>query len=262
MNPPARFASGFLLGAVLAGVFLFWPDSEPDPEPLPESIPETTSTTAPPEIEPFLETGEVVFGATALLPRGLEIEGRVARFSYELAGLGPTLGTSDFFLPEGDVLSFPETWVLTTNTGATVATTTGPGASSARFELPGPDAVVAQIEVVDWRRATPFGERIELPVEVGSATAFRSGEAIVETVLEQRTSTIVQIDFDSIGDEWRNGTLRSAEPGWRFSPRQGRGIQLLWEGPDAPNRIVLEDVSFEMRPVAERVVVYSAASQP
>ena len=227
MSLAGRFVSGLLLGAALAGVVLFWPNSEPQVSAQPTT--ETTTTTSAPEIEPFLEAGEVVFGATALLPRGLEIEDGVARFSYELAGLGPTLGTTDFFLPAGDVLTFPETWVLTTETGATVGGTTGPLASTARFELPSANAVVAQIEVIGWRRATPFGERLELPIEVGSSATFRSGEAIIVTVLEQRTSTIVQIDFDSNGGDWHNGILRSAEPGWRFSPRQSQGIdtQLL-----------------------------------
>ena len=259
MNSAGRFVSGFLLGVALAGVLLLWPG--PEPEETTQPPPEDTTTTSTPAIEPFLEAEEIIFGATALLPRGLELEDGIARFSYELAGLGPTLGATDFFLPQGDVLTFPETWVLTTDTGETVAATTGRQASAARFELPNDDAVVARIEVVGWRRATPFGERIEIPIEVGSTARFRSGEATIETVLQQRTSTIVQIDFDSDGGDWHNGLLRSAEPGWRFSPRQGQGIQLLWEGSDAPTSIVLEDVSFEMRPVAETVVVHSVESQ-
>lgn len=259
MSTIGRFASGLLLGAVLAGIVLLWSGS--DAEQVATVPPEISTTTSTPQIEPFVESGEIVVGATALLPRDLDIDEGVARFSYELAGLGPTLGATDFFLPQGDVLTFPETWVLTTDTGDTIGATTGPQASTAAFELPSADAVVSQIEVVGWRRATPFGERIELPIEVGAAAAFRSGEAIIRTVLEQRTSTIVQIDFDSSRGEWHNGLLRSAEPGWRFSPRQGQGIQLLWEGSDAPTSIVLEDVSLEMRPIAQTVIVHSAESQ-
>jgi hypothetical protein len=260
MNSAGRFVSGLLLGAALAAIVFFWPDSDGQ---LPaEAAPATTTTTTLPEVEPFVEPGEIVVGATALLPRGLEIEDGVAAFSYELVGLAPTLGFGDDGAELGDVLTLPELWVLTTSTGATVDTTTSPRADAARFELPSPDATVSQIEVITWRRATPFGQRVELPVEVGASATFRSGEAVIETVLDQRNSTIVQIDFDSTGDEWHNGQLRAADPRWRTSGRSGGGAQLLWEGPDAPTTVVLEDVSFEMRPIAEAVVVHSAESQP
>jgi hypothetical protein len=209
-----------------------------------------------------VEPGEIIVGATALLPRGLEIEDGVARFSYELVGLAPTLGSGADGAELGDVLTLPDVWVLTTSTGATVGTTTSRQADVARFELPGPDAAVSQIEVVAWRRATPFGQRVELPVEVGAAATFRSGEAVIETVLEQRNSTIVQIDFDPTGDEWRNGLLRASNPRWRASGLSSGGVQLLWEGSSAPTTVVLEDVSFELRPFAEAVVVHSAESQP
>ena len=261
MSPAGRFVSGLLLGAALAGIVLFWPDS--DTETSAESAPPTTTTPAGQQIEPFLESSEVVVGATALLPGDLEVADGVARFSYELAGLGPTLGAGEQDVDDrGDVLTLPELWVLTTTTGATVPATTGPTSVAARFELPGADAAVAQIEVVEWRRAATFGERIELPIEAGATAAFRAGEAIIETVLEQRTSTIVQIDFDTDGRSWDGGLLRSVDPGWRVSGRAGGGIQLIWDGSDAPQSVILEDVSFEMRPLAEAVIVYTADMQP
>lgn len=260
MNSAGRFMSGLLLGAAIAGIVFLWPDS--DGQRPAETAPATTTTTSVPEIEPFLEPGEIVVGATALLPRGLEVDDGVARFSYELVGLGPSLGVDDDIAERIDVLTLPESWLLTTSSGATVGATTGPRAESARFELPSVDAEVSQIEVVGWRRATPFGERFELPIEVGAAARFRAGEAVIENLLEQGTSTIVQIDFDPGGDDWRNGLLRAADPGWRASGRSGGGFQLLWDGSDAPTRVVLEDVSFEMRPFAEMVVVHSAENRP
>ena len=52
------------------------------------------------------------------------------------------------------------------------------------------------------------------------------------------------------------------DPGWRVSGRAGGGIQLIWDGSDAPQSVILEDVSFEMRPLAEAVIVYTADMQP
>lgn len=259
MSATGRFASGLLLGAALAGILFFWPNSDAASV---VSAPQTTSTLSPAATEPSVESGEILVGATALLPRGLEIEEGVARFSYELVGLGPTLAAGEDAAVAGDVLTFPEFWVLTTSTGATVTSSTGPRADTVRFELPSPDAVVSQIEVVGWRRATPFGERVELPVEVGAAATFRSGEAVIETVLEQRTSTIVQIGFEATQDEWGGGLLRAVNSGWRASGRSGGGVQLLWDGSDAPQSLILEDMGLEMRPVAVSAVVHSADGQP
>ena len=260
MNSAGRFASGLLSGAAFAGVMFFWPNSDPDAPAT--SMPAMTATTSTTALAPCLGPGEGDCGATVLLPRGLEVEDGVARFDYELTGLGLTLGVGQDAGTSGDVLTFPEIWVLTTRAGATIEATTGPTAAAARFELPSDDTAVAQIEVVGWRRATAFGERVELPIEVGAAATFRAGEAIIETVLDQRNSTIVQIDFDSNSGEWHNGLLRPVQSGWRVSGRSGGGVQLLWDGSDAPSSVVLEDVSLEMRPVAESVIVHTAEGQP
>jgi len=249
-----RFGAGVLLGGILAGLVLYLgaPD---DPEVAASTSTPTTLAEPAPAAAPFLEDGEVLVGSTALLPRGLDVEGGVATFSYDLVGLSPSLFSHEDSGHQGDVLTIPERWALTTGTGAVIEETTGIREHSVRFELPGEDDTVRLIELVGWRAATVFGERIELDVMAGATGVLRSGRATIETVLEQRTSTIVQIDFDRSDTDWGGGVLRPLNQAWRLSGRQGGGIQLIWDGPDAPDRIVLEDAGFAWRPVSGNIVV-------
>lgn len=215
----------------------------------------TTSSTLPVAAAPFVEPGEVLIGSTALLPRGVEVEDGVAVFHYELAGIGPALPIDEDSEHHGDVLMVPERWQLTTTAGAVVESTVGPRNNSVRFDLPSVDDTVDRIELVGWRVATPIGDRAELPIEKGAAGTFRSGTAVIETVLEQSTSTIVQIDFDRSGEDWQSGLLRPLEPGWRVTGRQGGGIQLIWDGDDVPVSVILEDVGFSMREAKGNLLV-------
>jgi hypothetical protein len=257
-----RFGTGFLVGALLAGVALLaLPPSESS------STAAATATPAPPTTrsaieEPFLVPGEVLIGGTVLLPGALELEDGVARLQYDLAGLSPSLQAHEESEYQGDVLAIPEIWRLTTDSGAVVEETTSPRDHSVRFDLPSIDDTVATVELVGWRVATPFGERIELPIEEGAKGSFRSGEAVIETVLVQRTSTIVQIDFDRAGDDWQSGVLRPLEPGWRISGRQDGGIQLIWDGDDAPDSVVLEDFDFSMRATTGSLLVIDKRVEP
>ena len=256
MTRIVRFGIGFVLGGLLAGSVTLLGDTESHEAGSSTTPADTTTTTAPsPTAAPFLEEGEVVFGSTVLLPRGLEVEDGVARFSYELAGLSPSLMEQDDADYQGDVLMMPESWELTTGAGAVVEATTGRNDGSARFELPAAEDTVARIELVGWRVATVFGDRVELEIVEGATGSLRSGQVTIETVLPQTTSTIVQIDHDHAGGEWGFGAPHPLDRGWRVSGMQGGGIQLVWEGDDAPDSVVIEDAGFEMRPESGRVVV-------
>ena len=68
----------------------------------------------------------------------------------------------------------------------------------------------------------------------------------IETVLEQRFSTIVQFGFDEVDDDWQFPAVLPLDGSWRVSGRQGGGIQLIWDGADAPDRVTLEDGGFRM----------------
>lgn len=261
MNTAGRFGSGFLVGALLAGALLFvWSPIGSDSIESPPDTNPTTSTAAVASA-PFLERGEVLIDATVLLPRGLEVEAGVVLFQYDVAGLSPSLVEHEDSEYQGEVLILPERWVLTTGSGAVVEETTGPRNHAVAFELPAVDDTVATIELVGWRVSAPLGERIDLPIQKGAGGSFSSGEVVIETVLEQRTSTIVQIDFDRADDGWSNGSPRPLEPGWRVSGRQDGGIQLIWEGDDVPDRLVLEDFGFAMRPAVGSIIVFDARSE-
>ena len=224
----------------------------------------TTTTTAPPVpvLEPWFEAEEVMIGATAILPRELTVEDGVAFFDYELTGLGPTLGANaeqrpDIDTAQGDNMVMPETWQLTTSGGQTVVASTGQFDSSVTFDLPDDQAEVASIVLSGWRIAVPFGERVVIDIEPGATATTRQGTVTVETVLEQSISTIVQIDFDDGDASWvANAALRPVDATWRVSGRQGGGLQLIWEGDDAPATVLLEDSGFEMRSVVGEIVVY------
>jgi hypothetical protein len=244
-----RFGAGFLVGglvAVMIGSLLGGEDV---------ATPTTTTTTtfAPtPSVEPWFEAGEVLIGATALLPRSLNVEGDMAYFDYDLASLDPTLVDGENL--QGLAAALPEHWVLTTASGATVTGVTGPRDTSVRFELPLGEAEVASIVLTGWRVAVPFGDRIELPIEKGASASTRHGTVSIETVLEQSISTIVQYDFDLGEDPWDvYVNLVPADPRWRRS-----GEQLIWEGDSAPASVVLEDAGFVMRPVDDELVVFTA----
>ena len=135
--------------------------------------------------------------------------------------------------------------------------TTGPFDSSVTFDLPVGETEVASIILSGWRLAVPFGERVAIDIEEGATATTRQGTVTIETVLEQSISTIVQIDFEHGGGSWVTTTaLRPVDATWRVSGRQGGGLQLIWEGDDAPTSVILEDSGFEMRPVVGEVVVY------
>ncbi|MCP3996544.1 MAG: hypothetical protein GY722_16035 [bacterium] len=254
-----RFGVGLLAGALAAVTigFLFGGEETAAP-----STTTTTTTTiaVAPGVEPWFEPGEVLIGSTVLLPRGLNVEDNMAFFDYDIAGLSPSLVASEDL--EHLATSAPEHWLLTTASGATVAGFTGPFDSSVRFELPIGESEVVSVALTGWRIAVPFGDSVELPIISGATASTRRGAITIETVLEQTTSTIVQIEFDRGEDPWDvHVNLVPADPRWRSSGRQGGGRQLIWEGDDAPDSVIIEDAGFEMRPVAGELVVFTVEAR-
>ena len=255
MTRAGRFGAGLVGGGFLAAAVLILGGRGAEEASPSQSNPVTTTIASTPAEAPFLEEGEIVIGSTVLLPREFDVEEGIATLSYDLAGLGPALVERDDAEYQGDGLMMPELWELTTESGVVVEDTTGRFDQSVRFELPSADDAVARIELVGWRVGTVFGDRVEMAIAEGETGQLRSGQVTIATVLEQSTSTIVQVDFDSSDEEWGGGHPRPVDGGWRVAGMQGGGIQLIWEGPDVPERVVFEDTAFEMRPVSGRLVV-------
>jgi len=258
MTGAGRFATGLVVGllaVLLIGVLASRGDDMDAATTISTTVPETSAAPA----DPWIEEGEVMIGATAILPRSLNVDGDRVYFDYDLAGLSPYLGEGEESTEQdtryGDFMAMPERWLLTTENGAQIESTTGPFDTSVSFELPEGDAA-RSIALVGWRVAVPFGDRIELDIAAGETGEIRRGTVNIETVLEQTVSTIVQIDFDGNGDSWdASVALRPIDTRWRVSGRQGGGLQLIWEGDNAPDTVVIEDAGFEMRPVAGEVTV-------
>ena len=219
MNSAARFGTGLLAGLIVASAIGLMLNGDNSGE---TTTSTTTTSTLAPEAEPWIEPGEVMIGATAILPRELNIDGGTAFFDYDLAGLAPSLAVpEDTEDTGGDFAVMPEEWLLTTTSGSRVTGATGPFDTSVSFDL-AEDEEVASIVLTGWRVATPFGDRAELPIETGATATMRRGEVSIETVLEQSISTIVQVDFDDGGDPWVNVVLSPVDTRWRVSGRQGR----------------------------------------
>ncbi len=261
MTGPGRFALGLLGGlsiALLIGLM-----RGGDDQPIATAPETTTTTTEAAAAVPWFEPEETIIGTTVLLPRELSIEDGVAFFDYDLRGIGPTLANdadeSDDPV-DGDHIALPERWILATDGGEEIEARTGPFDTSVRFEIPDGVTAIESIRLIGWRAPVPFGERIVLPIESGETAALRGGTVTIETVLRQSVSTIVQIDYDDADSIWGSGFVLPAEPGWRTSGRQGGGIQLIWEGDDAPETVTLQDVGFEMRAVSGDVVVMTGGT--
>ncbi|MDJ0663286.1 MAG: hypothetical protein QNJ75_01920 [Acidimicrobiia bacterium] len=254
MSAAGRFALGVVAGALILPILGLIPSGDAEEPATTTSVP----TTEAPATVPWFEPEEVAIGATFLLPRNLNVTDGFAYLDYELTGIAPSV-VGDFEdrpAGAGDFAAMPERWELTTASGAIVEATTGPRASSVRFEMPIGEEEVESIRLVGWRVAVPFGEQVEVPIESGATADLRRGRVTVNTVLEQSISTIVQLDFDRSGDDWDiTVSLRPIDSSWRVTGRQGGGLQLIWEGTNVPESVVLEDAGFEMRPLVGEILV-------
>lgn len=255
MKSLGRFVAGLVLGAIVAAALSFGLDGSASDQSATTQAPVETQTVI--EVEPWFENGEVRFGPTVILPRGLRIDGGTAIFDYELAGLGPSRQARDDSETQGSVVVVPEQWLLTTVSGAQVeATTTSTQTASVRFDLPDQDAEIDTISVVGWQVGAVFGDTVELPVQKAASAVYRGGTVTMETVLEQRVSTIVRLVTSGVDGDGRSAFFLPAEPGWRVS-----GGQLIWDGEDAPEMVTLENVVFDWTTVSSEVVVFDRASQ-
>ena len=118
-----------------------------------------------------------------------------------------------------------------------------------------------------WRLAVPVGSELTLPVEVGARRVFPDGSTIeIDTVLEQSSSTIVQLNSTAADSSWTGhsfGAIRTEDPGWRISFRFGQAsnVQLIWEGSGAPDELLLTQVDPAWIPIDSDVVVIGGVDE-
>lgn len=264
--PPVivRVLVGAAIGAALTVGVLVAVDavrSKPVTETATTSPPEATTTTT--SEAPWVALGEVRFESTILTVTSFTVDDDRATLEYELTSLSPPLPPQDADAEPtvDDVPVLPEHWELRIRSGPLVEATTGPGSERVRFEVPSGTTLddVEDVRIVGWRAATPLGDRVELAVESGAMGSLVDGATfVVQTVLAQTTSTIVQVDTDWPDGEWERhgGFVQPTDHGWRSTFRDG-GFQLLWEGTDAPASFTLERWIPIWRPLDGDSVVWS-----
>jgi hypothetical protein len=211
-------------------------------------------------VKPWADPAEVIFETTVLIPDAFTVDSGVAALEYTLVPLAPVSGVSTSEDDHSVPVAVPDRWQLTTTSGEVVEVLVAEDAEIVRFEVEetATREDIASVRVVGWRIAAPVGERQTLPVAVGATAAFESGtKLIVETVLEQSTSTIVQVEVEQPDDPWREIFAGPVDPGWRVAGRQEGGLQFIWEGAGVPSVVDLVQETPTWVPMPTDLVVWA-----
>jgi len=261
----SKMITGAIVGIVLAslGLMAFTPDQSPGRGESTESTELTSDSTTMPKL-PWIAPGEVQFEATVLVPTEIAAENGKVLLDYELATLAPSEGTSSSLDDESTVDALPERWSLSTVSGDNTVETTGPEATSVRFDVRTglQREHIGDIRLIGWRVAVPTRERITLDLTEGKSEEFAGGTSItVATILEQSDSTIVLLDVDQPHDPWNRIEIDAVDTGWRRAGRLDGGAQFVWDGSGAPPVLVLEQSSPTWVPIEGNLVVFQGGEE-
>lgn len=253
MNADARRTLvGFGFGASLALIGLVaWslvsaPDGPAATVQPGQSLVTTPSSTAISGAEPWVAPGEVVFETTVLVPGELTVEAGEASFRYAVRSLAPFSGLETDGEEEQAPIAFPEHWRLTTTNGEEIVSTVDEPTDAVRFDVAATLTIddVASVDVTGWRLAVPVGAVRDMAITAGSEADFGAGNIVlIDAVIEQTTSTIVQVDIAHPDDPWDAVFVAPIDPGWRVAGRQEGGLQFIWEGSDVPSALTLQQES-------------------
>jgi hypothetical protein len=233
---------------------------EPAAQTPPTTMATTGAPTAIPVEAPWVEGG-VRFRSSVLVPLSFVVDAGRAEIEFEVVPLHWTVGEET---TAEEIPVQPERWVLTTATGSTSTSATVLGDDVVRWEVPGDLTLddVSSVTVVGWRIAMPVGETVTVPLESGASATFSDGTEIeIDAVLEQLSSTIVQINSRLPDDPWHHGSSLAVvdvrDPGWRvgFRFNQSSNVQLIWAGSGAPNEVELEQEYPMWIPIAAETAV-------
>jgi hypothetical protein len=213
--------------------------------------------------EPWVASGEVVFETTVLVPGGLAVDGGEASLEYTLQSLAPRSGLETAGEDEQAPIAFPEHWRLTTTSGEEIVSTVHEPTDGVRFDVAATLTLddVARVDVTGWRLAVPVGSVREMAITAGSEADFGAGNVVViDTVIEQTTSTIVQVDVLHPEDHWDEVFVAPVDPGWRVAGRQEGGLQFIWDGSEVPPVLTLQQESPTWVAVADEQPVWGPGS--
>ncbi len=262
-----RTSLGWLVVALVAGALVgggaaAWVEGD-EPEDTTSPATTTAPTVDPVVVEAPWVDGGVRFRSTVLVPISFVVGDGTAELEFDLVPLHWTARHEEDELFADELPVQPEFWELTLDGGQVIEAVTTIDDAVVRFDVPvDVDAAdVVSVRVTGWRLAVPVGGEMTLPVEEGAAGSFPDGSTVeIDRVLEQSTSTIVQLDSTATEAAWTGHSLaafRTQDPGWRISFRFGQSsnVQLIWEEPGAPGEVVLIQLDPAWRPIAADVVV-------
>ncbi len=287
-----RAGVGFAAGAACAGLG-WWLGQPAVAEPAADTTiaPVPVTTTVAVVTEPdWVLGGGARFESVVIRPLELDVTDGGAVLEYEIVGLAASAFELFIGPAESPPPVLPEVWRLTVSDGRSVEASVAPPApvtvgetqtirGSVRFdELPaGADEdEIVEIAVVGWRVATPVVEEIGMSAEVGSAARLFDGTSIVlDTVIEQRSGSILDFDVDSLPNPWRvserfpfgaSTAFEGTGPGWlRASSTIGgtgltggaTGFQLRWSELEVPPSFVVRYTTVAWTPLAGELIVVS-----
>jgi hypothetical protein len=209
----------------------------------------------------WFSPAESVVGPTAVLVQDVEMDGSELVVRYELRDLAPeaigrmrTLEESNPFFasPREEPVVAPERWVLETVSGEYEGLSRSARTPAARFDVPDGFVIgtITGLRLESYRMRMPYVFDIEVEPIPGTTYELDEGFSFtIVRVLEQSSTTILQIDYLTPSDDFTAGEptpviISGVGPEWlSYNQRQAGGVfgglQLIREGGDLPDTVTL-----------------------
>lgn len=243
-------ATGFAVGAILAGVGIALAPDAPTPT--------TTTTTRAADAAGvwWIDPHETPIGPAVLIPESLTVEDGEAVLRYRVVTRAPA-GRGLRFEDHDPTGVTPETWTLLTTDGEYPGVTRIAGAETASFAIDDRFLLgsVTGLRIDGYRLRLPYTYLVSLPPTEGASVALAENRTLsVATILAQASSLIVHLDLDQPLDDFGHGDgseiqVTGVGPEWISSAnRQFSGFQIIRDGPEVPDPLVLRIHSVDWVP--------------
>jgi len=222
--------------------------------------PSATSTTAATSVFYQVDPNETLISSVALVPASAKIRDSEFAVGYDLVSLAPrrTVDGARSSLDDsrGDgVAIYPKRWVIETPVGSIEG---GPGnvrARVARFDVGEGFSVddVQSIRVVEALAPFPMEVAVTLSDSEPVAEVVQGVTIALVNVVEQGSSTIVQVEINIEDTEIVDFFVTGDGPGWRSAAFDAGGRQrvtLTWVGGPLPSTIPLLVIGSLWIPIA------------